>query len=103
MKAYGVIDGLTKTFDDADLASRVHGSAEYDFLKQVGGEMLGARKSQKITAGVKMFQSVEVKKLVSTRRGRHVAPLGRQRGRVEHDHVEGSAAFLDIGKGVALQ
>jgi len=45
VQAYGMIDGLTKTFDEADFPSGVHGGAENDFLKQVGGEMLRARKS----------------------------------------------------------
>jgi hypothetical protein len=56
MQAEGVIDRLAQAFYDGNLAARIDGGSEYDFLKQIYWQMLRAGKRQEHSAGVQMLE-----------------------------------------------
>src|SRR6266576_1799984 len=85
MQAYGMVDGMAESLHQRDFTLGVDGGAEDDFLKQVDGKMLGARKAEKQSARIKMLERVQVETLITTGCSGHVAALVRQRRRVQED------------------
>ena len=67
-----MIDGLTKSLESADPAARIDCGPEDDFLKEIDRQMLGTGESEKETAGVEMFQGVQIKKFVSASGSFHI-------------------------------
>src|SRR5581483_292312 len=60
MEAHRVIDRLAEPSYDRNFAPRIHGGAEDDFLKQIGGNVLGAGKGEEHAARLVVSERVEV-------------------------------------------